>query len=414
MTEVGLIPLGWEVKKLASLTILMTNGFVGTATSSYVSSEDGILYVQGYNVEPNGFNFNGIKRVSEEFHKKNAKSCLKAGDVLTIQTGDIGVTTIVPPELEGANCHALVISRFDKKACDPRYYCQLFNSEKGRAAFKEIETGSTMKHLNVGDMVRLLVPHPPLIEQKNIASALFDMDELISGLDQLIAKKRDIKQAAMQQLLTGKTRLPGFAGAWVKRAIGELGDISGAGVDKKISEGERPVRLLNYMDVYRNGFLNPSTLSHVVTAREDQAKRCAVRRGDIFFTPTSEVRGDIGRSAVALEDANDVVYSYHVVRLRLRMDMDIRFRSYVFKTRDFLDQASIACEGSGTRYVITLPRFRALQVWFPLDLNEQQAIADVLFDMDSEIEALEDRRDKANLLKQGMMQELLTGRIRLV
>ena len=225
-TEVGVVPEDWEAKPMRTLTSLMTNGFVGTVTNDYVDSEDGVLYVQGYNVEENGFNFHGIKRVSKAFHAKNQKSCLQAGDVLTIQTGDIGVTTVVPAELAGANCHALVISRFDMRVSDPVFYCQYFNSERGRAAFKEIETGSTMKHLNVGDMVNLIVPLPPLPEQRAIAAALSDVDALLAKLDQLIAKKRGLKQAAMQQLLTGQTRLPEFSGAWEVRRLGEICEIA--------------------------------------------------------------------------------------------------------------------------------------------------------------------------------------------
>ena len=221
-TEAGVIPTDWDAKQLCSLTTLMTNGFVGTATTAYVDYEDGVLYVQGYNVKENGFDFHGIKRVSKSFHAKNKKSCLQSGDLLTIQTGDIGVTTIVPPSLAGANCHALVISRFDKRVSEPKYYCQYFNSERGRIAFKEIETGSTMKHLNVGDMVKLYVPSPPLPEQRAIATALSDVDALLAAQDKLIAKKRDIKQAAMQQLLTGKQRLPGFSGEWEVKRLGDL------------------------------------------------------------------------------------------------------------------------------------------------------------------------------------------------
>ena len=85
-TEVGVIPVEWEVKTMNSLTILMTNGFVGTATNAYVDSDDGVLYIQGYNVEEDGFEFHGIKRVSKAFHAKHQKSCLRAGDLLTIQT----------------------------------------------------------------------------------------------------------------------------------------------------------------------------------------------------------------------------------------------------------------------------------------------------------------------------------------
>jgi type I restriction enzyme S subunit len=112
-TEVGVIPEEWEVKELGSLTTLLTNGFVGTATTAYVERDDGVLYIQGYNVQENSFNFHGIKRVSNAFHVRNKKSCLQAGDLLTIQTGDVGVTTVVPPELAGANCHALIISRLE-------------------------------------------------------------------------------------------------------------------------------------------------------------------------------------------------------------------------------------------------------------------------------------------------------------
>jgi type I restriction enzyme S subunit len=116
-TEVGVIPSDWEVKPIAEVTFLMTNGFVGTVKSHYTDYEEGILYIQGYNVEENGFNFNGIKRVTEEFHRHHLKSCLQEGDLLTIQTGDIGVTTIVPIELEGANCHALISTGQFPEAC---------------------------------------------------------------------------------------------------------------------------------------------------------------------------------------------------------------------------------------------------------------------------------------------------------
>src|ERR1700731_4857374 len=125
-TDAGTIPEEWELRTLDSLTSLLTNGFVGTATSAYVASDDGVLYIQGYNVKENGFNFHGIKRVSKLFHARNHKSCLQPGDLLTIQTGDIGVTTIVPSDLAGANCHALIISRLKKQDSEPGFYCQYF------------------------------------------------------------------------------------------------------------------------------------------------------------------------------------------------------------------------------------------------------------------------------------------------
>lgn len=254
---------------------------------------------------------------------------------------------------------------------------------------------------------------PSLTEQRSIASALSDADALLDGLTRLIAKKRDLKQATMQQLLTGQTRLPGFDGTWEEKCLWELGEVTGAGVDKKIRSNEIPVRLLNYMDVYKRDFLRANDFWHEVTAKPDQARRCAVQRGDIFFTPTSEIREDIGHSAVAIEDAPDVVYSYHVVRLRLSKEWDVNFRAYVFKTKHFLDQASTQSEGSGTRYVITLPKFRSMTVRYPTDVAEQAAIGNILSDMDAELAALEARLTKTRALKQAMMSELLTGKTRL-
>jgi len=217
----------------------------------------------------------------------------------------------------------------------------------------------------------------------------------------------------MQQLLTGQSRLPGFQGEWVVKRLGDVGEITSAGVDKKIRPDEAHVRLVNYLDVYRRDFIYSKDLNHWVTAPLHQAKRCAVQKGDVFFTPTSETRDDIGVSAVAMEDIPDAAYSYHVARLRLWEPWDLRFRTYIFKTRAFLDQAETLCDGNGTRYVISQGKFRSMTVLVP-PVPEQTAIAEVLSDIDAELAALEQRRDKTRALKQGMMQELLTGRTRLV
>ena len=210
-TEVGVIPEDWMSPTLGEITKLMTNGFVGTAKKHYVENENGILYIQGYNVEENSINFHGIKYVSHEFHQEHMRSCLKEFDLLTVQTGDVGLTTFVPKKLEGSNCHALIISRFDLNKAYPIFISYYINSNPGRARLRLIETGTTMKHLNVGDVLNFTVPLPSKKEQQAIAEALSDADALIESLEQLIAKKCQIKQGAMQELLTGQRRLPGFS-----------------------------------------------------------------------------------------------------------------------------------------------------------------------------------------------------------
>jgi len=207
-TEVGVIPEGWEVVIIKDITSLVTNRFVGKATDYYTNKDDGILYIQGYNVEENSFNLHGIKKVTPQFHYSHQKSCLKKDDLLTIQTGEVGLTTIVNESLAGSNCHALIISRFQKEKAYPLFYSYYFNSSRGRLRLKGLEVGTTMKHINVGDLLSWKVPYLPQIrEQKAIAQVLSDMDTEIEALEQKRNKYKAIKQGMMQELLTGRTRL---------------------------------------------------------------------------------------------------------------------------------------------------------------------------------------------------------------
>lgn len=295
----------------------------------------------------------------------------------------------------------------------PAFILSVLLSERFSRFAEAVSVRSGIPKINREELAEYIVALPKPIEQRAIAAALSDVDALLTAQDKLIAKKHDIKQATMQELLTGKRRLPGFSGVWKSKRLGELGEIASNGVDKKLRSNEDSVRLLNYLDVYHKGFIYSDDLKHFVTAPPSKAKKCQVLKGDVFFTPSSEVRDDIAHSAVAMEHIQDAVYSYHVVRLRLWEAWDLNFRAYAFKTKDFFDQARMLCDGSGTRYVISQGKFRNMTVLVP-PISEQTAIATVLSDMDAEIVALVQKQDKIRALKQGMMQELLTGRTRLV
>lgn len=412
-TEVGVIPEDWDVRALGSITSLLTNGFVGTATSAYVHGEEGVLYVQGYNVLENGFNFHGIKRVSRPFHARNQKSCLRSGDLLTIQTGDIGVTAAVPAELVGANCHALVISRLRKTTSDPYYYSQYFNSERGRSAFKKIETGTTMKHLNCGDMRELLLPAPPLPEQRAIAAALSNVDALLDGLERLIAKKRDLKQAAMQQLLTGQTRLPGFSGEWKVKRLGDLGATYGGLTGKtKADFGEGAARYVTFMNVMTNVVIDCEILERVNVSPVETQNRA--KTGDLFFNGSSETPEEVAMCGVLLDEVHDVYLNSFCFGFRFReeAEADGVFFAYYLRSREGRELMKSLAQGS-TRYNLSKVALLNSLLRLPT-LPEQIAIAAVLADMDAELSALVARRDKTRALKQAMMQELLAGRTRLI
>jgi type I restriction enzyme, S subunit len=422
-TEVGVIPEAWDcvaVQTLVDENILEkpldgNHGNIHPKSSDFV--DYGIPFVMANNFLDGQVDLLGCKFITKERAAKLQKGFSIAGDVLLTHKGTVGNTAIVP-EL---NVHFIMLTPQvtyyrlrDENRLNNGFLRQYFDSQPFQSLFKSLAGGGTRAYLGIVKQLALPIIKPPIDEQRAISATLSDVDALLGGLDRLITKKRDLKQAAIQQLLTGQTRLHGFHGEWVVKELGQLGSISGAGVDKKIRPGEPPVRLVNYMDVYRRSFIRSKDLDYVVSASPDQAARCAVRKGDVFFTPSSEMPFDIAASAVATEDIPDACYSYHVVRLRLDEDWDISFRAYAFKSQAFLDQAARTSEGSGVRYVITQGRFRQLTIRFPSDKAEQAAIGAVLSDMDAELAALESRRDKTRDLKQAMMQELLTGKTRLV
>ncbi len=396
----------WETKQLGNIFSIRT----GSSKSQYIAKGGRYIIVDMGSVATDG------QLIVSKFTDYEG-DFLKEGD-LVMPKDDIGGGKIIGKVayIDANNTYVLGDHVYVLRLLEghPKFFSYLINGYQTNSSLRSKVGGSAQLGLSRKAVEDQEVPIPSLEEQRAIAKVLSDVDGLINAIDTLIDKKRAIKQATMQQLLTAKTRLPNFTGTWETKQLGEVGDISGAGVDKKVNPNDEPVRLVNYLDVYNKTFLYSKDLTHEVTARPDQVRRCAVEKGDIFFTPSSEVPDDIGCSAVAMENISDGVYSYHVVRLRLKMDWDLYFRAYIFNTKEFLDQASRQCEGSGTRYVISLPKFRAMTVRFPASLEEQRAIAQVLSDIDAEITALEQRKNKTIAIKQGIMQQLLTGKTRLL
>jgi type I restriction enzyme S subunit len=409
-TEVGIIPEDWNLVALESITTSIGDGLHGTPV---YSSNGDYPFINGNNLNDGNIVVTSDTKMVDHSELIKHRKPLTDKSILMSINGTIGRLGLYAGEQIVLGKSAAYLNV--KAGTSRQFVYHSLQTQIVKRQFLDGLTGSTIGNLGLATIRQTRIPLPPNeMEQLAIVTALNDVDALLSGLDRLIAKKRDLKQAAMHQLLSGQTRLPGFSGEWEVRELGQLGSISGAGVDKRIRAGEPPVRLVNYMDVYRRSFIRSTDLDHVVSASPEQAARCAVREGDVFFTPSSEMPFDIAASAVAVEDIPDACYSYHVVRLRLNEDWDLRFRAYAFKTQAFLDQAARTSEGSGVRYVITQGKFRQLTIRYPSDKAEQAAIAAVLSDMDAELTALEARRAKTRDLKQAMMQELLTGNIRLI
>jgi type I restriction enzyme S subunit len=404
----GPVPSDWRVLRLGELTSLMTNGFVGTATTHYVVN-GGVTYIQGFNVIDGGFNLFGIKQVSCAFHTKHQKSRLRPGDLLTIQTGDIGLSTVVPPTLAGSNCHALIISRFRQNWADARYYMRLFNSETGRQVLRRIETGTTMKHLNVGDMLNLVVPVPPLKQQIAIADSIDSISDLITSFERLIAKKQAIKQGMMQQLLNGSTRLPGFKGPWQVVTLGDLGKTYGGLSGKSAADfGSGNAKFITFMNVMSNVRIDLAELAAVRVSGSE--KQNAVAAGDVLFNGSSETPEELALASVVASVPPRTYLNSFCFGFRPHSSeaVDSLLLAYLFRGSPGRNLMQALAQGS-TRYNLSKAQFRRLAIQMP-GLDEQVAIAQCLGDADDELAALQLRLAKAKAIKQGMMQELLTGR----
>lgn len=406
-TELGVIPEDWEVATIGRISQNCSYG-VGAEAVSY---SGGPKYIRITDIDDQTRQYLPSPLSSPAFYNEN--HIVKKNDILFARTGASVGKSYVYDIKDGMLIFAGFLMRFNIHNASAKFvfYNTLSKRYNDWVMSESARTGQP--GLNIKQLSSYTIPLPPLPEQKAIAEALSDVDDLITALDKKIAKKRLIKQGAMQELLTGKKRLPGFEEEWAEKTIEDLGELTGSGVDKKFKEDEHFVRLVNYLDVFRRDYIYDKELDFWTTANDLKKEQCNVLQGDVFFTPSSEMPFDIAISAVAMNDMKDVCYSYHIYRLRFYTDIDLCFKAYMFKSQFFYDQANVACEGSGKRYVISLSKFKKLKVYYPTNIQEQQAIATILSDMDKEIAELEAQRDKYRLVKSGMMQKLLTGEIRL-
>lgn len=272
-------------------------------------------------------------------------------------------------------------------------------------------TGSTFPSIDGRSLRKLpiCVPTDPG-EQRAIAAALSDVDGLIASLDRLIAKKRAIKQAAMQQLLTGKTRLPGFKGKWPTITLGRLGHfLKGRGVTKdEAASGD--IACVRYGELYtHHNDIIRSFNSRISPAVARTAVR--LQLGDVLFAGSGETKEDIGRCA-ALVSGEEAYAGGDIVILRPdEGKSDAGFLGYFLNTSAINRQKASRGQGDAVVHISSVA-LAAILCRMP-EPNEQAAIANVLCEMDAALAALIRRRDKAKAIKQGMMQALLTGRVRL-
>lgn len=202
---------------------------------------------------------------------------------------------------------------------------------------------------------------------------------------------------------------------WKEISLNKIGWFKGAGVNKLINSDEQPVYLVNYMDVYKHWRVYYNTNYQKVTAKEREVDEANLLEGDVLFTPSSEKPIDIGHAGVVMETMPNCVYSYHLIRLRLfdTTQFDLKFLSYLLNSDDVQKHFVSRASGSGIRYTLSLSDFKSAKIGFPESLSEQTAIAAMLSKVDEAIAAVQGSIAAAERLKKSLMQNLLTGRMKL-
>ena len=290
-------------------------------------------------------------------------------------------------------------------------YC--FASSAVRSQIVSIASYTTRALTNGKSLSAVRVLIPPIVEQRAIAEVLSDVDALIAALDALIAKKQAIKQAAMQQLLTGRTRLPGFSGEWETTLMKRIGSTySGLTGKSKTDFGAGEAQYLTFINVLENVTLDQTHTSRVHV--EPNESQNPVLKGDLLFNGTSETPSELAMGTMMGEQINSLYLNSFCFGFRIHDENTWAPMFLVYLFRSSIGRTVMRALAQGaTRYNMSKLEFLNLEISIP-SYEEQCAIATVLSDMDSEIETLKRRLAKTYAIKQGMMQDLLTGRVRLV
>jgi type I restriction enzyme S subunit len=409
------IPNDWEVKRLGELASVSAGGTPSRSIAKYWNGD--IPWVTTSELD-----FSTVSRakqfISREGLNNSAARILPRGTLLMALYGQ-GKTRgkVAVLGIEAATnqaCAAISLSRGVSSAFVLHFLGSRYE------AIRNLSNTGNQENLNSSLVRSIPILLPQRAEQEAIAEGLSDADAFIASLEQLLAKERQLKQAAMQDLLAGKKRLRGFSGAWEERPIGDLFNFSGgftASRDQLSSDGHC---YLHYGDIHTStkSFVDVRSEHEDIPKLDVPLKRVSplslLGDGDVVFVDASEDDEGTSRHVVIINtDGIPFISGLHTIVAKSKTDaLDHQYRRYCFQTSAVKSQFRFFAVGTK---VSGISKTNIAKVTLPVpSVPEQRAIATILSDMDSEIAALEAKLAKTRNVKQGMMQELLTGRIRLV
>lgn len=409
-TEIGKIPEEWEVRTINSFCSVKTGPFgsmlhaedyvaKGTPIVTTEHFKNGILPLVGKD----------IPQIGIEDLKRMSSYTLTKDDIVFSRVGSVDINALVTVRQKGWLFSGRVLRVRPFKQTDSLYLHYGLLKHSVRSDIVSRAVGLTMASINTKILGETELSLPPLNEQRRIASALTSIDNLISSLGKLIEKKKNIKQGAMQQLLTGKTRLKGFNEPWMEHTIDELFDLGNGYTPSKSNPAywtNGTIPWFRMEDIRTNGRILKDSIQHVTPE--------AVKGNGLYpkYSIILSTTATIGEHALLIADSQANQQFTFLNRKVNRRDMIdiIFFYHYCF----ILGKWCRDNINAGGLLAVNMDDLKNHSIYIPKSIAEQQAIATILTKMDDEITALEAKRAKYEAIKQGMMQQLLTGKIRLI
>ena len=404
-TEIGVIPEDWEIRFLPFFGDVVSGGTPSTNISAYwngdiawctpsdITSTAGIRIIETE------------KRITEQGLSKSAAILLPPGSLLLCTRATIGDAKINSVPMATNQGFKNVVP----KNCNIFFLYYLLQTKKKEMLEKAI--GSTFLEISKSSLCSIPLQYPQLPEQDRIAEALSDMDELIASLEKLIAKKKAIKQGAMQELLTGKRRLPGFSGEWKTSPLITLCDSITDGSHESPLETDCGYYMPSVKDMTDCGF-NYSACKQISKLDYEKLVRngCQPVVGDVLIAKD----GSILKHAFVYEQSVPTVILSSIAIIRPnKAIIDSQYLAQYFRQKSFVENVILNYKsGTGVPRIV-LNNFKIIEIFHPISVKEQIAISETLGYIDVDIEMQEKKVEKARQIKQGMMQQLLTGKIRI-
>lgn len=423
-TEAGVIPKEWILAELPDIAWFQE----GPGVRNYQFTTSGVKLFNGTNIELGEINLEATDRhISErEAYGSYRHFLADPGDIVIACSGisvnrfDEKVAVLSASDLPLCmNTSTMRFKVYEDRRITKEYFIHFLKSRSFKDQISGTATGSAQLNFGPAHVSKVWVPLPTKTEQHAIAEALSDADALIASLQRLIAKKRAIKQGTMQALLTGRQRLPGFTGEWQTKPMGELFTFSGGMSASREQLSSKGHCYLHYGDIHtstktvmdvRTSFANIPKLDVPLSK---VSRGSLLNTGDVVFVDASEdVDGASKYMVVENPDGNPFISGLHTIVAKPISDALVpAYCRFCFQTRSVKSQFRFFA--AGTKVLgVSKGNIGKIEVLVPAR-KEQTAMATILADMDAEIEALETRLAKTRQLKTGMMQQLLTGRIRL-